>query len=136
MAKHLTDKNILDIVTLLDDWPEDTKLTWFRLVEAVQHDYGIETTRQTLQKQTRIKLAFTEVKQIISGAGLFKTKKSLPPSLKIAAQRLAAKEREVERLKRENMQLLEQFHVWLYNAYRLNIKIEELNTPLPQKDNQ
>lgn len=133
MAKHLTDKDIDSVVDILDNWPTDSKLTWDRLVDAVKHGFQLETTRQTLQKQVRIKQAFSEVKAIVSGA----TKavgKSVPPSLKIAQQRLEKKDREIARLQRENQQLLEQFHTWLYNASIAGIRIEQLNTPLPKKD--
>ncbi|MCU8010054.1 hypothetical protein L5M11_21420 [Shewanella sp. SM87] len=133
MARHLTDKDIADVVEILDEWPVDAKLSWDRLVEAVEHDLKFQTTRQTLQKQVRIKSAFGEVKAIVSGRTTNKDKISLPPSLRIASERLEKKDREITRLKRENQQLLEQFHVWLYNASRMNVRIEELNTPLPEK---
>lgn len=135
MAKHLTDKDISDVVELLDDWPTDTKLTWDRLVEAFEHEYNVKTTRQTLQKQNRIKTAFQEVKSIIS-VKTSTNKVKLPPSLKIASERLENQQRKIERLERENQQLLEQFHVWLYNAHRFGITIEQLSEPLPSKDNQ
>ncbi|MDC8829711.1 hypothetical protein [Alteromonas gilva] len=132
MAKHLTDDDIEKIVDILDNWSVETKLTWDRLVDSVQHGLGIETTRQTLSKQKRIKDTFKAVKAIVSG-NTKPVDKTLPSSLKIAAQRIEALERKVERLERENHELLEQFHVWLYNADRLKITIEQLNSPLPRK---
>ncbi|MFK0574009.1 hypothetical protein [Endozoicomonas sp.] len=134
MAKHLTDKDIDSVVDILDNWPTDSKLTWGRLVDAVKHGYKLETTRQTLQKQVRIKQAFLEVKAIVSGATAKTVSKSVPPSLKIAQQRLEKKDREIARLQRENQQLLEQFHTWLYNASIAGIRVEQLSTPLPNKD--
>lgn len=135
MAKHLTDKDIADVCDVLDGWPTDTRLTWDKLVDAVEHDLGFKTTRQTLQKCARIKNALKEVKNIISG-GEPKANLSLPPSLKVAAEKLDKKDNTIKRLEEENRQLLEQFHVWLYNAYRLGVTPDQLNTPLPNKDNQ
>jgi hypothetical protein len=135
MAKHLTDIDISNVVDVLDDWPSDAKLSWERLVEAIEHEYGVKTTRQTLQKQARIKNAFHEVKGIVSGA-LPITKAKLPPSLKIAGERLDKYQKKIERLELENQQLLEQFHVWLYNAHRFGVTIEQLSEALPSKDNQ
>jgi tRNA uridine 5-carbamoylmethylation protein Kti12 len=135
MAKHLTDKDIADICEILDDWPTDTKLTWDRLIEAIKHDLKFETTRQTLEKKNRIKNALKEVKAIVSGRTL-KISTSLPPSLKVAAERLEKQDNKIRRLEEENRQLLEQFHVWLYNAYRFGVTPDQLNTPLPGKDNQ
>ncbi|CCN80961.1 hypothetical protein CW749_27075 [Vibrio sp. vnigr-6D03] len=136
MAKHLTDKDISNVCELLDDWPMDSKLTWDRLVEAVAHDYRLTTTRQTLQKQIRIKSAFTEVKALVSGnapKAAAARNRHLPSSLKAAADQLAKRERTIERLEAENSRLLEQFHTWLYNATQHGITIEQLNEPLESK---
>lgn len=136
MAKHLTDKDINNVTELLDDWPTDAKLTWEKLVEAVKHELNFTTTRQTLQKQARIKVAYAEVKAIVSGnvSQIKLSGKSLPPSLKVAADRLEKQQRTIERLEHENQRLLEQFHTWLYNATQQGISIEQLNAPLPSKD--
>lgn len=135
MAKHLTDKDISDVVDLLDDWPLGSKLTWDRLVEAFEHAHNVITTRQTLQKQNRIKIAFQEVKDIVSGKAAL-NKPKLPPSLKIASERIESQQRKIERLEDENRRLLEQAHTWLYNAHRFGITIEQLSESLPSKDNQ
>lgn len=132
MARHLTDKDIYDIVEILDDWPVESKLSWDRLVMAIEQKLRFSTTRQTLQKHKRIKSAFDEVKALLAGAGTVK-KQTLPPSLKVAAERIESQERKIQRLEQENQQLLEQFHVWLYNAYAAGIRIETLNNPLPKK---
>lgn len=136
MAKHLTDNDISNVCELLDDWPMDSKLTWDRLIEAVAHDYRLITTRQTLQKQIRIKNAFTEVKVLVSGNtpnAVAARNRHLPPSLKVAADQLERRERTIARLEAENNRLLEQFHTWLYNATQHGITIEQLNEPLEIK---
>lgn len=136
MAKHLTDKDISNVCELLDDWPTDAKLTWDRLVEAVLHDYKLTTTRQTLQKQARIKNAYKEVKVIVSGnapKAVAARDRHLPSSLKVAADQLEKKERTIARLEAENSRLLEQFHTWLYNATRRGVTIEQLNEALENK---
>ncbi|EGQ7799892.1 hypothetical protein P6A00_003620 [Vibrio parahaemolyticus] len=136
MAKHLTDKDISNVCELLDDWPMDSKLTWDKLVEAVAHDYKLSTTRQTLQKQVRIKNAFIEVKELVSGnspKAVAARNRHLPSSLKAAADQLEKRERTIARLEAENSKLLEQFHIWLYNATQHGITIEQLNQPLETK---
>jgi len=134
MAKHLTDEDIANIVGILDDWPMDSRLTWNKLVEACAHSLNIETTRQTLSKYSRIRTAFSEVKVIASPVHKrnAQAENRVPPSLKIAQERLEKKDREIARLKRENEQLLIQFHTWLYNAQISNVSIEQLNKPLPK----
>ncbi|PSV31832.1 hypothetical protein C9J40_06755 [Photobacterium sp. GB-72] len=139
MAKHLTDTDISNVCELLDDWPTDSKLTWDRLVEAVAHDYKLTTTRQTLQKQPRIKIAYTEVKSLVSGNSPKATaarNRLLPSSLKAAADQLEKKERRIKRLETENRRLLEQFQTWLHNATQHGITIEQLSEPLPSKSSK
>lgn len=136
MAKHLTDRDISNVCELLDDWPTDSKLTWDRLVDAVAHDYKLITTRQTLQKQVRIKNAFTEVKALVSGntpKAIAARNRHLPSSLKAAADQLEKRERTIARLEAENNKLLEQFHTWLYNATQHGMTVEQLNEPLETK---
>ena len=136
MARHLTDKDISNVCELLDDWPMDSKLTWDRLVDAVAHDYKLITTRQTLQKQTRIKNAFTEVKALVSGnapKAVAARKRHLPSSLKAAADQLEKRERTIARLEAENNMILEQFQTWLYNATQHGVTVEQLNEPLEIK---
>ena len=138
MAKHVTDEDVKEIVEILDAWPLDEKLTWEKLCEVVgsQLEFEKPPTRQTLQKFVRIKNAFLDVKNYASEKYTVKKKKPLPASLKIAAKRIETLERQNERLEKENRQLLEQFVTWQYNAYRHGLKIEMLNMPLPEKDNQ
>ena len=114
MAKHLTDKDIADICEILDGWPADTKVSWDRLVEAVEHDLKFKNYTTDLAKICpALKNALKGVKAIVSGSTP-KTDASLPPSLKVAAERLEKKDKTIKRLEEENRQLLEQFHVWLY----------------------
>jgi predicted nuclease with TOPRIM domain len=132
MSKHLKDKDIGNIVEILDDWTPDVKLTWVSLVKRIYAELGIVTTRQTIQKYVRIKSAYQEVRAIYSGKSDPSAKKAtLPPSLKIAADRINVLQRKVERLERENSQLLEQFQTWSYNAYVHGLSFEKLNEPLP-----
>lgn len=58
----------------------------------------------------------------------------IPATLAVAAQRIERLTREVERLERENVALLEQFVVWQYNAYTHGISREKLNKGLLQID--
>ncbi|MGB2741235.1 MAG: hypothetical protein WBC60_11865 [Cognaticolwellia sp.] len=131
MSKHLTDKNINDIVSLLDGWNIDIKLTWDGLCELALKRLNISSTRQTIQKPIRIKKAFTDRKKALkTGLGVPKT----PPSLTIAAKRIEKLENENIRLKREQSSLLSQFVVWQYNAYANGLTVEQLNRAMPAKN--
>ncbi len=135
MAKHLTDLDISNICELLDGWDTDYKLTWDKLVGAIKHELNITTTRQTLNKYTRITKAFVEVKSIVNRVSSGKKSNvqtaKTPASLKIAQETIDRQNNTIQRLERENNELLEQFHVWLYNASTRSITPDMLNTPLP-----
>lgn len=130
MARHLTDKDIQNIVYLIDEWDINCKLSWENLCDHTEKKLSITPTRQTLQKFIRLKEAFKNKKLILKTG---KTAPKTPPSLKIAANRINKLEQENVRLKREQDALLAQFMVWQYNAYARNISMEELNRPIPKK---
>lgn len=54
--------------------------------------------------------------------------------MRVAIERIARLERENERLKRENMELLQQYVVWQYNASIHGLNDRELNKALPGID--
>jgi hypothetical protein len=62
MAKHLTDIDISNIVTLIDEWDSDCKLTWERLCKLAFKKHKITISRQVIHKSLRIKAAFTDKK--------------------------------------------------------------------------
>ena len=134
MAKHLTDKDIERIVEFLDEWDLTIRLTWSKLCLAVNESLGLNYTRQTLQKYSRIKEAYKSVKEHSSGK-VSRKRKVLPSSLAAAASKIEKLERENQRLKRENDRLLEQFLVWQYNAHVHGLKQDQLNQPLPERLN-
>jgi|TARA_R110001583_G_scaffold109889_1_gene258723 hypothetical protein len=132
MAKHITDNDIKNIVDFLDEWDLTVRLTWEKLCASLQETLGLEFTRQTLQKYTRIKNAYKSVKEHASGK-VPRKKRVLPSSLAVAAKKIAKLERENARLNKENDRLLEQFLVWEYNAHINGIKLAQLTNPLPEK---
>lgn len=138
MGKHLTDEDIAKICEILDDWPLEVKLTWENLVEAALHDLGLRTTRQSMEKKSRIKNALHEVKKLAKDSKKSnwsnEQEPSRPPSLKIAMEQIAVRDRKIDRLEKENQQSQSQFQIWLYNAYNNGISIEKLNASLPKKD--
>ncbi len=129
LAKHLTDKDIERIVGLLDGWKD--KLTWEALCDACFPIIGTKPARQTLLKFTRITKAFKACKdRIKEDVPEFRA----PPSIRVAIERITRLERENERLKRENIELLEQFVVWQYNAHIHGLSDCNLNRALPGID--
>ncbi len=129
MAKHLTDKDIEQIIGILDEWQD--KLSWEALCDACLPVIRTKPARQTLIKFVRITNAFNACKKRLKeDVPEFRA----PPSMRVAIDRIARLERENERLKRENMELLQQYAVWQYNAYTHGINEHELNKALPSID--
>lgn len=132
MAKHITDQDIEKVVLLIDQWDAGVKFTWEKLCDLALNRYSIAATRQTLQGYSRIKSAYDDKKEDLRLNGTSREK--VPPSLKIAARRIATLEAENRRLKKEQERLLAQFVVWQYNAYARGITMEQLNTPMAKKN--
>lgn len=132
MKKHLTDRKIEAIVEVVDGW--SGKLTWDRLIEAIQPRVG-DYTRQALNNHTRIKSAFDQRKKALRG-GIPKSFEDKPVELQKALQRIERLEAENQRISRENDQLLEQFVRWGYNAANKGMSEDQLNAALPEIDRE
>jgi predicted RNase H-like nuclease (RuvC/YqgF family) len=129
LARHLTDRDVERVVEILDGWRD--KLTWELLCEACAPIIGTKPARQTLAKFVRIENAFEACKKRLKDDT---QEMRLPHSIKIAAERITRLERENERLKRENRELLQQFVIWQYNAHIRGLSDRDLNLPLPGID--
>ncbi|MFT6833982.1 MAG: hypothetical protein ACJA0H_000008 [Francisellaceae bacterium] len=131
MAKHLTDIDIRNIVSLLDGWDNNSKLTWDNLRKLAFKRFKIAPTRPTIQKPTRIKKAYKDKKKAFK---LGQIKPKLPASLSIAAKCIEKLENQNTRLENEQKSLLAQFSVWQYNAYANGMTVEQLNRAMPEKN--
>jgi hypothetical protein len=129
LAKHLTDKNIEQIIDILDGWQD--KLSWEALCNACLAVIGTKPARQTLIKFVRITNAFNACKKRLKEDA---PELRAPPSMRVAIERIARLERENERLKRENTELLQQYVVWQYNAHIHGLSSHQLNKALPGID--
>ena len=129
MGRHLTDADIVKITTLLDGWKG--ALTWERLCDECVTRIGFRPVRQTLSRAGPIQAAFEATKRRLRKR---ETDLTVPSSLRAAAERIARLEAENARLKLENVQLLNQFVVWQYNAHMMGLTKEQLNQDLPRVD--
>ncbi|MCY1282665.1 hypothetical protein D9M70_315110 [compost metagenome] len=126
-SPNLDDVAIEAIVEILDGWKKD-KLTWTLLIEQILLRLRRRYTRQALNNHARIKMAFTARKARLSDRTNSSPQKT-PEQLRIS--RL---EEEIQRLKMENNNLLEQFNRWVYNGFLKQIDhqmLETMNRPLP-----
>lgn len=133
-SRNLTDSDIGHAVALLDAW--EGKLTWNLLIDEIAKTTRVNYTRQALNAYEQIKLAFKLAKIRVGDAKANAPKKeTLTPGqiemLHTQNERLKAK---VERLEKENNNLLSQFALWAYNANCRGLSIEQLSSPLPPID--
>ncbi len=130
-SPNLDDPRIYEIVKTLDEWTD--KLTWELLAEKIEIKTGIRYTRQTLDRQARIKMAYQVVKKRIS---------SLPgtknPLTKAQTQKRLDNydrlEAEVSRLNHEQKGLLDQIVMLVYNGISQGLTKEQLYAPLPNSN--
>lgn len=129
MSSHITKREIYKIVSLIDQWDDEKKFTWESLCLLSNNRFEINATRQTLYNHKQIQDAYKSKKEKLKIHG--KSKVKVPPSLNIAAHRIAKLEAENLRLNNERDALLAQFVVWQFNAVLNNITIEDLCRPIP-----
>ena len=130
MEKRLSEEDIHKIISLIHFWNDNHKFTWPSLVESIEVNIGIKYSRQALSKHKLIADAFAAKK-----IDLKREKKvDISRSTIDSEQRILILEQTVERLKKENQALVDQFVRWLYNislAIKLPITEADLNQPLP-----
>jgi hypothetical protein len=103
-------------------------------VEQIEPIHG-RYSRQTLEKQDRIKKAFSTYKTHLRYAGQSKTSNLSATETKMQ-ERINRLEAENRRLEKENNDLLAQFVRWQYNAAIKGLKMDQLNAPLPEVDRE
>lgn len=125
-SRHLSDRDIEQLVCLLDAW-KSAPLTWHGLVAAASDVLGFRPARQTLYRKARIRIAYKSARERVASPA----QKSCSLSISAAREKISRLEAELFRLKAENNALLCQFVVWRYNAYARGISDVDLNKPLP-----
>lgn len=129
MARHLTQDDVKNIVSMLHKWAYE--LTWDLLVDACEKQLGIKTTRQALNRKQEIKETFGLTKKRLKVKG---QNYARPNSINVAHQRIEGLANEVNALRNANNFLIEKFVRWQYNALNRGMTLEELERPLPQQD--
>ncbi len=132
---RLTDAEVDKIVTILTTW--QGKLSWELLLQRVAPVLKRQFTRQGLDKQVTISIAFKQAKdrtRIRALKGPKVRDPDLPPELAAALRRIDNLKAEVDLLHTEKDRLLERFATWLYNARSRGISEYDLNQPLPKVD--
>ncbi|GLK91777.1 hypothetical protein GCM10017655_48410 [Pseudomonas turukhanskensis] len=125
---NLDDAMVIRIVQLLDGWPNE-RLSWKAFIEKIELATRKRYTRQALHNHARIRDAFALKKTVLRSCI-----KPQIPSPTPDQERILRLEAEVNRLKMENNNLLEQFHRWVYNGhlYSLGENMRSImNSPLP-----
>jgi hypothetical protein len=106
-SRNITDKDVACIVELLDGWTG--RLTWDRLLEAIEKRIFARYTRQALHNYPRIKDAFAQRKMALANSPAGVRKKTVgPPELVLALERIERLTAENQRLEAENGRLPEQ----------------------------
>lgn len=127
-SSNLTDHDIERILGVLDGW--SGKLTWTLLTDEIENRLKEHYTRQTLASYNRIQSTYTLVKERLKDE-IAEELNTTPESMAVLIQQNKRLEAEVDRLHRENNELLAQFITWSRNAYMRGLTIDDLNKPLP-----
>jgi hypothetical protein len=136
MAKPLTDDDINLAIDIIESWDYRRKYSWPAIAKAFEEKTGRSVSVPSLCDKNRpIYDVYVAVRESLKSPTIRRASKSKNlPSLKIAAKRIENKDKKIERLEKENAQLLEQFHIWLYNAHLHGVSVDKLNMPLPNRN--
>lgn len=132
MAKHLNATDIQTILGVINSW-KGSALTWEGICSAVAPFVGKRPTRQSLNSNDLVKLAYLERKKFL---GKEVAKPPSPSSMSVAQARIERLEAELKLIAVRNQQLLERFVVWQYNATKYGLSFHQLNEPLPRIDRE
>ncbi|MEO9383642.1 hypothetical protein [Chromobacterium phragmitis] len=129
--RHLTERQILHIATLIKEWTTPTPPTWEKIVTLVAQELHHQWSRQTLQSHPQIKQAYEN--KVATCRSQLKTGKQPPQRL----PEHIVLEQKLEQLKNENEELQARLHeydelllCYLGNAIRYGVTQEQLEQPL------
>ena len=131
-ARNLTDKDIKEIVEILDGWTAED-LSWARLVDEVAKRKLCTYVKQALHKHERIRNAFEITKKRLPKTKVAVARK-VSPEVQILLDCKVRLEAKIERLEAENNRLLEQIVLFQRNAYVRGLTEADLTQPLPSVD--
>ena len=131
MPKRIVTKASLPkIMRVLDRW--EGKLTWPIFCAEVARVLGVDSvSRHTLVRYDAIQHRFRVRQQELRDAA---EREPRDYALEAAKRRIGDLEAQVRRLEDTNLLLLEKFRRWQYNAYAHNVRMEQLDAPLPAVD--
>ena len=123
----VTKASLPKIMRVLDRW--DGKLTWPLFCAEVAQMLGVDAvSRHTLMRYKGIRHRFKVRQQELRDAA---EQEPRDYTLEAANKRICDLEAHVRRLEDANLLLLEKFRQWQYNAYAHNLRMEQLDKPLP-----
>jgi len=130
---RFTESIAQSIVALINQWPANKRLTWEGIVSMTKHDTGLEWSRQTLQKQEPIRLAYdahtAHYREYIRSGNL---PKRISPENLVIQQKLDRVNSENDELRETLRRSDERLIRYLANAIRYGITQEQLESPVPK----
>jgi hypothetical protein len=129
-SANIDEDTIRRVISVLDNWTKP-KLTWDALTDELSLSGLPDYTRQALERQPLIKSAYSSMKISLraENGGMRSTTRARDSDL---CSKIRSLERKIQRLEKENSNLLERFLRWLHNANNSGLSIEQLELPLPE----
>ena len=125
--RHLDAAAIAAVVTIIDGWPQGSRVVWEELANRVEEIVGHRWTRQALERSPAIKSAYLASVER-SRVGI--PRKVVDPAEVVAQKKSEATAAEIAELKRKLAAYEELFVRHLYNAQRLGISAGQLAAPM------
>lgn len=134
--RQISDDVVEKIVNIIKTWKTDKKFGWEPLREAIRASYKWPSVDQVwsrvqLPKYKPIRDAYDDLKEKIRCDSSLKSEEDdSSPELKMAYAQIDMLQSSVDRLEKQNNELLEKFERWAYNAKTKNVSEAQLDAPL------
>lgn len=134
--RQISDDVVETIVKIIETWKPGKKFGWEPLREAIRAAYKWPSidrvwSRVQLPRYKPIRDAYDDLKLKIRSDSSPKSEMDDSfPELKMAYAQIDALQSSVDRLEKQNHELLERFERWAYNAKTRNVSEAQLDAPL------
>lgn len=129
--KHIRPEQIDAIVNAIHTWDRGS-IRWEDVCKLAKPILGYLPSRSGLSAHTEVQDAFSARKKNLGRRP--EGRVPSPGSLADASRMIGARDSEIATLKQQVTDLREKFDRWRYNAMLLNIRIDQLDKPLPAID--
>ena len=129
--KHIRPEQVEAIINAIHTWDRGS-ISWEDVCKLAKPILGYLPSRSGLSAHAELQAAFSARKKNLGRRPAGRAPS--PGSLADASRMIGARDSEIAALKQQVTELRDKFDRWRYNAMSLNVRIDQLDRPLPAID--